>query len=75
MWIIHLDVPGAEHKYQQEQAKERMAAKKAASDIMKERQQAATYQKQAHSYKSDLAKVQQCVTSVQGCCSVCCRVL
>jgi len=52
----HARQAGAEHKYEQEQAQERMAANTAASEIMKERQEAAAYQIQAHSYKKDLAK-------------------
>lgn len=46
----------AEHKYQAEQAKERAEAEKTADDIMHERQQVATVQKQAHSYEQDLKK-------------------
>lgn len=47
----------AEHKYEAEQAKERAEAQKTADDIMHERQEVASVQKQAHSYADDLQKV------------------
>jgi hypothetical protein len=47
----------AERKYEAEQAKERAEAQKTADDIMHERQEVATVQKQAHSYSDDLQKV------------------
>ena len=47
----------AEHKYEAEQAKERAEAQKTADDIMHERQEGASVQKQAHSYADDLQKV------------------